>query len=117
MIDRDDVLNNDYDFYDVLNLIDRIAELKLMLESRTKEVDNWISKYDKSVTKQRVVISELEGDVSFYRCCALSGEIPDDLSSPSSVALQAKALKEQGSMRGTLADPNYDYDKKEYRKE
>jgi hypothetical protein len=61
-------------------------------------------------------IAGLEGDVSFYRCCALSGEIPDDLSSPSSVALQAKTLKEQGSMRGTLADPNYNYDKKEYRK-
>jgi hypothetical protein len=84
MIDRDDVLNNDYDFYDVLNLIDKIAGL--------------------------------EGDVSFYRCCALSGEIPDDLSSPSSVALQAKTLKERGSMRETLADPNYNYDKKEYRK-
>jgi hypothetical protein len=84
MIDRDDVLNNDYDFYDVLNLIDKIAGL--------------------------------EGDVSFYRCCALSGEIPDDLSSPSSVALQAKTLTEKGSMRGTLADPNYNYDKKEYRK-
>jgi hypothetical protein len=40
-------------------------------------------------------IAELEGDVSFYRCCALSGEIPDDLSSPSSVALQAKTLKER----------------------
>ena len=28
MIDRDDVLNSDYDFYDVLTLIDKIAELE-----------------------------------------------------------------------------------------
>ncbi len=28
-------------------------------------------------------IVELEQDVSFYRCCALSGEIPDDNQKPS----------------------------------
>ena len=41
-------------------------------------------------------IAELEKDVSFYRCCALSGEIPNELSRHSSIALQLKALKEQG---------------------
>jgi hypothetical protein len=28
VIDRDDVLNSDYDFYDVLTLIDKVAELE-----------------------------------------------------------------------------------------
>tara|TARA_R110000868_G_scaffold361575_2_gene623556 strand:+ start:2222 stop:2641 length:420 start_codon:yes stop_codon:yes gene_type:complete len=36
--------------------ISRIAELELMLIHRTKEVGNWILRYDKSVTKQREII-------------------------------------------------------------
>ena len=28
-------------------------------------------------------VAELEKDVAFYRCCALSGEIPDDAQRPS----------------------------------
>jgi len=39
---------------------ERIAELELMLISRTKEVDDWILRYDKSVTKQKKIIAELE---------------------------------------------------------
>tara|TARA_R110000868_G_scaffold180345_5_gene420958 strand:+ start:1805 stop:2047 length:243 start_codon:yes stop_codon:yes gene_type:complete len=42
---------------DLLNAKDeRIAELELMLIHRTKEVGNWILRYDKSVTKQREII-------------------------------------------------------------
>lgn len=38
----------------------RIEELESMLESRTKEVDSWIAKFDKAVSKQRLIIQELE---------------------------------------------------------
>jgi hypothetical protein len=41
-------------------------------------------------------IAELEEDMAYYRCCALSGEVPDELCKPSSVALQVKSLQEQG---------------------
>ena len=42
MIDRDDVLNSDYDFYDVLTLIDKIAELEKenSLLKRVEEIFN-----------------------------------------------------------------------------
>lgn len=36
--------------------IKRIVELELMLIHRTKEVGNWILRYDKSVNKQREII-------------------------------------------------------------
>jgi hypothetical protein len=55
-----------------------------------------ISQVREILNMQEVKIAELEKDISFYRCCALSGEIPDDLSRPSSIALQVKALEEQG---------------------
>jgi hypothetical protein len=66
------------DWYSV-KLNERIAELESMLESRTKEVDNWISKYDKSVTKQRAVITELEKErydaVTAYNNCMTGNQI------------------------------------------
>jgi len=40
--------------------VGRIAELELMLIFRTKQVDDWILRYDKSVTKQKKIIAELE---------------------------------------------------------
>jgi uncharacterized coiled-coil protein SlyX len=38
----------------------RIAELESMLVSRTKEVDDGITRYNKSVSKQQKIIAELE---------------------------------------------------------
>jgi hypothetical protein len=40
--------------------IRRIAELESMLVSRTKEVDDGITRYNKSVSKQQKIIAELE---------------------------------------------------------
>jgi uncharacterized coiled-coil protein SlyX len=37
----------------------RIAELESMLVSRTKEVDDGITRYNKSVSKQQKIIAEL----------------------------------------------------------
>jgi uncharacterized coiled-coil protein SlyX len=37
---------------------ERIKELESMLESRTKEVDDWIKRYDKNITKQQKMIQE-----------------------------------------------------------
>jgi hypothetical protein len=73
-----------------------LADIKANIEK-----DKRIAELEKSITTStNVMISlqednlKLEKDVAFYRCCSLSGEIPDDLCKPSSIALQAKALKE-----------------------
>ena len=41
----------------------KIKELESMLESRTKEVDSWIERYDKNITKQRGIIQEQRGQL------------------------------------------------------
>jgi hypothetical protein len=50
MIDRDDVLNDDYDFYDVLTLIDKITELEKELGT-VKSRSNQAHSYLNSVTE------------------------------------------------------------------
>jgi hypothetical protein len=50
MIDRDDVLNSDYDFYDVLTLIDKVAELEKQLGT-VKSRSNQAHSYLNSVTE------------------------------------------------------------------
>ncbi len=42
-----------------------------------------IKSLENGLFKAQQRIKELEQDVSFYRCCALSGEIPDDNQKPS----------------------------------
>jgi hypothetical protein len=39
-----------------------------------------------------IKIAELKKDMAYYRCCALSGEVPDELCKPSNVAIQIKTL-------------------------
>tara|TARA_R110000787_G_scaffold167483_1_gene280411 strand:+ start:629 stop:901 length:273 start_codon:yes stop_codon:yes gene_type:complete len=66
MIDRDDVLNSDYDFYDVLTLIDKVAELEKERDAQTKESTTWLRRYDKSVAEQLEVIKERDKYKAHY---------------------------------------------------
>lgn len=43
------------------------------------------------ITALEAEITELHNDVGFYRCCALSGEIPDDSVSPSALLSKEKS--------------------------
>ena len=48
---------NRKELWEILQIqVERIAELEEMLLSRTKEVDNWILRYDRSGNKQREII-------------------------------------------------------------
>ena len=42
----------------------RVVELELMLESRTREVDKSIARYNKSVSKQRDIIKEQQARIA-----------------------------------------------------
>ena len=63
-----------------------IAELESMLVSRTKEVDDGIKRYNKSVSKQQKIIAELEATLESVNECF--GELY--------VKKQIEKLKEQG---------------------
>ena len=86
----------------------RITELESMLISRTKEVDDWILRYDKSVTNQRDIIhgqkrriAELEKSYEELTIatldavqCMSSGKCKADLRDAYDKAVEQ--LKEQG---------------------
>ena len=55
----------------------RIAELESMLVSRTKEVDDGIKRYNKSVSKQQKIIAELEKELAKTKQPQKSGWLRD----------------------------------------
>ena len=90
------VMHEDYKSASLLDVI-RAVDTEIKQRESIAELETYIDiALDNSKEQLIARIAELEKDVSFYRCCALSGEIPDDLCRPSSIVLQEKALKEQG---------------------
>ena len=69
MINRDDALNNDFDFYDVLTLIDKIAELES--KSIKAWVDNQSGRYYPegvdSVWEKSAYEAAKRSAISFYK--------------------------------------------------
>ena len=61
----------------ILAASERIAELESMLVSRTKEVDDGIKRYNKSVSKQQKIIAELEKELAKTKQPQKSGWLRD----------------------------------------
>jgi len=78
--------------------LERIAELESMLVSRTKEVDDGIKRYNKSVSKQQKIIAELEKLINNQIFPSMGDGFSGDYITGYEKALDdmCKALKEQG---------------------
>ena len=62
--------------WNVFNLSDENDVRRLLDDCSKKQLIDYIF-------EQRAKMQELEKDIAFYRCCAISGEIPDDAQRPS----------------------------------
>ena len=65
-------------------LIDHIDELESALKQQKHAAEDhmWAAR---GVPRLKAQIKTLKQDVAFYKCCALSGEIPKDGSEPSAL--------------------------------